>query len=399
VILVMLKEELFRGYYDANAQHNKGGEVAIIEAMTGVKISSVNTTHIGQTVPYMHAIDSQISYGSTRYTREDKDLQVMYYKLPKYDWVLVHEIPMQVYTNDTQSIRNTMILIVGVTVVIMAAFFSVWIVRYTGPIQNLMQVMKKVSEGQIDQRITVNTGVEELEQLNQQFNNMLDQVQFFMEVAEKKEHEKSLLEMQALQMQINPHFLYNTINSIRWMAVMNGAENVGDALVNLAELMNASFRGGAIIWTIDEELKFVKSYTKLMRIRYGTSVMFEIACEDTVKQYLIPKFIIQPILENSIKYRKVDGECLRIYVRIYEEEGIRIVVQDNGEGITTEKLAYIKKELAHQRMNQQTGYAEGIGLSNVNRRLGIYYEESYVLDVESHEGAGTQVNITIPKTQ
>lgn len=395
MILVMLKEDIFRAYYDANAHYNSESEVSIIEA-SGMKIASVNTSHIGKFIPYGERLDPKMPYGSFRYTEEGQDIQVMYYALPKYKWMLINEIPMQVYTNDTQSIRNTMIAIVGVTVAIMAAFFSLWIVRYTGPIQTLMHVMRKVSSGDINERITVHTGVEELEELNQQFNNMLDQVQFFMEVAEKKEQEKGLLEIQTLQMQINPHFLYNTINSIRWMAVMNGAEHVGDAMVNLAELLNASFRSNTIIWAIEEEMRFVTSYTKLMIIRYGTSVIFEIEVDESAKQYLIPKFIIQPILENSIRHRKADGQTLSIHIGIKAQEKIQISIRDNGEGMTKERLEEVKNKLGHPIMNQ-VDQDEGIGLYNVNRRLSLYYEASYQMTLESQEGKGTQVTIAIPK--
>lgn len=394
IILVMLKEDIFRAYYDANSHYDY--EVSIVDT-DGMKISSVNTSNIGETIPYIENLDPLKQYGSMRYRDEEKDVQVMYYKLPKYKWMLINEIPMQVYINDTLTIRNMMITIVIITIVIMGVFFSVWIIRYTNPIQNLINVMRKVSDGGIDERITQHTKVEELEELNQQFNNMLDQVKFFMEVAEKKEHEKSLLEMQTLQMQINPHFLYNTINSIRWMAVMNGADNVGDAMVNLAELLNASFRKHTIIWEIEEELKFVGSYTKLMIIRYGTGVTFEIEVEEAVKQYLIPKFIIQPILENSIKYRKTDGEVLRIHIQIYEQDRIHIVVKDNGDGISKEKLDRIKDRLEDKITSEDLDENESIGLSNVNRRLKLYYDGKYNLQIESNEGQGTEVTISIPK--
>lgn len=395
IILVMLKEDIFRAYYDTNFNHDS--EVSIVDTR-GMKISSVNTFNIGKIIPYIDKLDMQSEYGSMRYTDDIQDVQVTYYTLPKYKWVLINEIPRQVYTNDILSVRNTMIAIVIVTVAIMAAFFSVWVMRYTNPIQNLINTMRKVSSGEINERITQRTDVEELEELNQQFNNMLDQVQYFMEVAEKKEKEKGLLEMQTLQMQINPHFLYNTINSIRWMAVMNGADNVGDAMVNLAELLNASFRKNAIIWEIAEELRFVNSYTKLMIIRYGTGLNFELEVEESVKQYLIPKFIIQPILENSIKYRKPDGEVLRIHIKIFENDKINIVITDNGDGMEFTRFEQIKAKLEDEVVsNEDKG--DSIGLCNVNRRLKLYYEDAYELDIKSHEGEGTQVKISIPKIQ
>ena len=262
----------------------------------------------------------------------------------------------------------------------------------THPIQRLKMSMQKVENGNFD---NVNVEIHsnnEIGSLSNSFNVMAEQIQRLMEENIKEQKQKRKSELRALQSQINPHFLYNTLDSIIWMVESEKNEEVVDMTAALAKLLRQSISNEDELVRLDHELYIVENYLTIQKMRYQDKLEYSIDLEEGVKAYKIIKLTLQPLVENAIyhglKYKKSKG---MLRVRAYKEKDkLGIEISDNGVGMSEEKLAHIfEKHKVNYRSN-------GIGVYNVKQRLELYYGEDCTMSYYSKEGEGTRVVIKIP---
>ena len=210
--------------------------------------------------------------------------------------------------------------------------------------------------------------------------------------------QKRKAELRALQAQINPHFLYNTLNAITWQAADQGAEEISILSNSLGKFFRISLSKGAEIITLREEIEHVSSYLDIQRIRYHSKLNYKI---DVGVQWLdlrVIKLILQPLAENSIYHgikEKQGSGLIRIYEEPCEEENekiLRLIVWDNGAGIPKDKLNVLNETLK----KGETDRLEGYGIYNVNERIRLFYGENYGLQFESVEGQWTKAMLTLP---
>lgn len=263
--------------------------------------------------------------------------------------------------------------------------------RITLPIMRLKESMKEVEKGNFANANVDIRDKNEIGSLGQSFNIMTDEIQKLMEqnIAEQKAKRKS--ELKALQSQINPHFLYNTLDSIIWMAESDENGEVVKMTSSLARLMRQSFNNQELV-PLEHEMEHVKSYLTIQKMRYQDKLSYEIELADEVRKYPIIKLVLQPIVENAIyhgiKYKEGMG---MIFIRGTCEEGkLRITIRDNGAGMDTEQLLHIFDE---HKVNYSSN---GVGVYNVQQRLKLYYGEEYGLRYESVLGEGTCVTLSVP---
>lgn len=245
-------------------------------------------------------------------------------------------------------------------------------------------------------------GKDELSMLYEDLNVMIRDIQLLMDevVAEQVQKEKlnsrqKEVEFKMLASQINPHFLYNTLETIRMKAIMNKQTEIAELVFMLAKIMRRNIQVGEQLVTLDSELKLVEYYLKIQRYRFSDRIQYEmIVNEDVNKEYMIMPLIIQPLVENAFVHGlesvEEDGK-LTIRVSL-ENQAITIKVMDNGKGIAPERLAQIR----HSLNDFETLDRTHIGVSNVNQRIKLQYGEKYGLNIESEEGNGTTVMLTIP---
>ena len=210
-------------------------------------------------------------------------------------------------------------------------------------------------------------------------------------VWEQNERRKS--ELDALQSQINPHFLYNALDSITWMIEGERNDEAAFMISQLAKLFRISLSQGHTIISVREELQHAKSYMNIQRIRYkdAFSVTFDVAPE--LEEYCAVKLTLQPILENSINYG-VDpmDDCGEIFIRVKKEEDLLVLsVEDNGIGMSEEEVSLLLTD-----SNRKRKHGSGVGLVNINNRLQILFGKEYGLFIESEPDEGTRVSIRIP---
>jgi two-component system sensor histidine kinase YesM len=266
--------------------------------------------------------------------------------------------------------------------------------RITKPIGVMMDQMKEVEAGNLDVMVESNV-YNELDDLSESFNHMVYQIRKLMDDIVTVEHNKNELELEVLHAQINPHFLYNTLNTIRWMAKIKGEDSISDALVALVKLLRVSISFGNNMIMLQDEVEYIENYILIQKLRFNQLFEIQYDIKDEHKKLYIPKLILQPIVENSLIYGSDEAEkreepiVIKIFTRETEDH-IEIVVKDNGKGIEKEVLDNIFKQ--EQNINRFSK----VGLNNVNQRLKLYLGEAYGLQIISAVGVGTTVIIHVP---
>ena len=216
-----------------------------------------------------------------------------------------------------------------------------------------------------------------------------------MQLAERRNHAK-LLELQALQSQLNPHFLFNTMTIIQWKTIglTGGHNDASDMIENLSDLLHYVLDNGTDFSTIGEELDIADSYVNIQRIRYGKRFDYLCVCEEGLENARVMKMLVQPLVENSIFHGLAeDDRMLTVEVRVYAQENqLCILVHDDGLGMEPGRLDYVRRSLNMQRKED----GKHIGLYNVNKRIKLSYGEEYGLEVDSVRGEGTDIVLKIP---
>ena len=285
-----------------------------------------------------------------------------------------------------------MLLLVGIALIVL----DILLFRnITDPVYQLMRTMKEFGKGNYQVKASED-GIGELKVLSEQFNRMADRLQKQMDEIRNNEREKRKMEKKLLQSQINPHFLYNTLDSIIWM-IQSGEYKGAEEMVSLlAKFFRTSLSQGKDMIPLEKELEHATSYLAIQNIRFKDKFEFCVHADETLLKYLCPKLSIQPLLENAI-YHGMEGmfEDGEIHINVYEKEDvIHIEVADNGLGMTAEKIDYI---MNNKVVSSKRG--SGIGVRNVSERIKLIYGEEYGISITSELDEGTTATITIPKLE
>lgn len=287
-------------------------------------------------------------------------------------------------------------LIMAVGLVIVALILSNIIARkITLPIQKLRDSMARVQEGDFHGADIEVISENEIGSLTKSFNVMTHRIEELMEQNVHEQELKRKSEMKALQSQINPHFLYNTLDSIIWMAEGKKNEEVVLMTASLARLLRQSISNEDEVVSIGNEIEYVRSYLTIQKMRYKDKLEFEINVDPSIRHVKIVKLVLQPIVENAIyhglKYKESKG---LLTVHGYTEgENAVIQIIDNGVGMDEETLKHI---FERHKVNY---HSNGVGVYNVQKRLQLHYGQNYGITYRSEQGVGTTATIVIPKNQ
>lgn len=328
---------------------------------------------------------------------EGKHYYVQCCTLPRSGWYMASILPFDDVFRLSHELRFELLAAV-LLISVIAYLLAVAISRSTlKRISLLTQTMQAVQEGNVTVRPEP-SGNDEIAQLMGNFNRMMDRIDQLMNEKVLYGQQIKNLELKALQAQINPHFLYNTLNAITWQAADQGAEEISILSSSLGRFFRVSLSKGAEIISLREELDHVTSYLEIQSIRYHSRLNYEIRVEEPWKVCRVIKLCLQPLAENSIYHGIKEKENSGL-IRIWAEEGwqeetpvLCLVVWDDGAGIPKEKLDIINENLKMGRID----HGEGYGIYNVNERLRLFYGESYGLRYESEEGKWTKGILTLP---
>lgn len=288
-----------------------------------------------------------------------------------------------------------LLLIIAVTIIMSAAISSSagkFSAKKTAIIYQLIDALKQVEDGKLDINLNIESD-DEFKSIGHSFNMMLGSIRHLIERHDKMALENNMAIVQMMESQFNPHFLFNTLESIRYLVKFN--PKVADkTVVNLSKLLRYSIQNTVDTVRFKEEFDFVKRYIEIMKVRFGERLEFNDNISYEVKEVSVPKMIIQPIVENAVKYGFGENvEVLRVEISAYiEDEKLYIIVKDDGVGIDKDLL----KDLVFN-LNEKYNSSDHIGLYNVHKRIELLYGIDYGLEINSEAGKGTKVVLVLPE--
>ena len=313
----------------------------------------------------------------------------------KTGWTVVDCTNVKELLSKSRQAQSVYVL-TAIILVIVALLFSRFMARsITLPIQKLRDSMKKVQEGDFSVSDVVVDSKNEIGSLTKSFDVMTHRIHELMEQNVHEQEEKRKSELKALQSQINPHFLYNTLDSIIWMAEGKKNEEVVLMTASLARLLRQSISNEDEVVPIANEVEYARGYLTIQKMRYKDKLEFQIEVDSSILYIPLIKLVLQPIIENAIyhglKYKESKG--LHIVKGFMKDGNAVLQVIDDGVGMDEETLAHIYDK---HKVNY---HSNGVGVYNVQKRLKLYYGEDYGITYTSELGKGTTATITIPGRQ
>lgn len=318
---------------------------------------------------------------------KSKQAYVSQYQIPNSGWTLIGVSSMeQLHAVQTQilwSFIGTGLFALGVCLIGIWFVLRLWI----KPLRDLQATILKVGSGHSDLRAN-ETGSPELVDLARQFNIMLERIDQLMIAVKEEEQNVRRYELQALSSQINPHFLYNTLDTIVWMAEFNDSKRVVEVTKSLAKYFRLALNQGHEQISLKDEIDHVRQYLFIQKQRYGEKLQYEIKELKQYNDYKIPKLILQPLVENAIYHGiKEMNRQGRIRVSVSENDTQLIVsIYDNGRGF-----------VASETTNATLVRLGGVGLKNVNQRLQLQFGKSYHMEIKSEENTYTEIRLYFPR--
>ncbi|ANU16245.1 two-component sensor histidine kinase [Planococcus maritimus] len=300
---------------------------------------------------------------------------------------------------------NTMgILLLSLTSVLLLLFTYLFSLSITKPVHQLTKAANELAKGRFDQPIRVNSN-DEISFLAKTFDHMRVNInKLIVEIQQKAQVESELQEsqlllqqsqMRHLQSQINPHFLFNTLNTLSKKAYLDGAEDTSDLLVSVAGLLRYNLKRLDHTVTLEEEAHVLTQYMDIQKARFSDRLTFHMELDASALVYQMPSLTLQPLIENAVIHgiepKEEDGE---IWFRIKDEDQyIRVEIEDNGRGMDENKI----EQLLTGGIAPQEGHATGIGFANVAKRLQLFYGSDNVVEIESTPQYGTKIILKLPK--
>lgn len=378
---------------------------ALIEELTNIKFGETGSIHVvDEQNRYVYHPDKQLYGETSSYTFTDSNYLQNERKegvltIPnrlKNGWTVMGVVPVNELTTDSKEIRNFTFWI-ALGSILLALAMGYYVTRKIGrPLVNLSRLMKRGESGDLRVRSTI-SGNNEISHLSNSFNRMLQQIEILITQIEEKESQKKIAEIRALRYQINPHFLYNTLNSIRWMAKLNRSEEVANAITTLVHLLEASLERNGTFVKLGDELQLLEKYMIIQQYRYDFNIELKINCSAELRDIEIPRMLLQPIIENAIFHGiapKDEEGIIEIEVS-QNNRDIVIDIIDDGIGILDEKIPHLLTIESDTKPRGMTS----IGLRHVHQTLQWFYGKEYGVEMNSIKSVGTKVRITFSKTR
>lgn len=331
--------------------------------------------------------------GFLNFSWRERQSILSYYTSDDAEFKLLSIIPLK-----TAEQKDNLIFNLTWNLALIGIIISGWIAYYlsktiTAPLYKLMFLMKEVETGNLNIRFSSKYN-DDIGVFGLRFNRMLSRLKSLVQDSYEKQLRLQESELKALRAQINPHFLYNTLETINWLARLNGASDISKIVVSLGDIMRYSIKRGNNMVSVREDIKQLKNYLTIQEFRYSDKFTSTLDVDETILDELIPALIIQPLVENAIIHgMESKAEEGNIYIRIRGEvSGIQIVIEDDGVGVDSETLALISTENGENSSFDTIG----IGIENVRRRLYLSYGENFSWSLSTVSGKGTKIEIFIP---
>lgn len=291
---------------------------------------------------------------------------------------------------------RTMVVVILVLIIVLIAvsvIIRVLVKKMYQPLNKVVSKMDHVATGSLRTRINVENMGEDFTKLAVGFNSMMDEIEVLMEQVKLEQHQLEQIRFNALQSQIQPHFLYNTLECIHWQAIAEGNKEISTMVKALAKYYRICLSKGHDVIPIREEVEHIRNYMIIQNMRYDNIIGSEIVVESRVEESLIPKLTLQPLVENSIYHgmKVKEGKKGTLYLTAYKDgDEVVIKVSDTGTGMSQEQIDEMNEQLS--RYEDSFGY----GVRNVNKRIELLFGEGYGLHYQKNDSGGVTVVIHLP---
>lgn len=386
VLIVNIKEDFFRNIFSDSIPID--GSTYYIVTPSGHIVSSEDQSKIAKSlnVPWLKKI-SQKGSGIDTVTINNKKMLICYDTSKLTGWISIVCIPPDRLVSQIMPSLKSYILYAAVILILLSILISYFIsIKISSPIRKLTKAASKIGEGDFNIKIE-EEGSYEFRRLIRKFNNMNEKIQKLINENYEIKIKESQAEINALNLQLDPHFMYNTLNLISLISLEKGDEEISDLIINLSNMLKYTVKIKGNIVPFKEDIKYLKGYITIMSKRFEGkfSVLYEI--DEELYNYDVPKFFMQPFVENSLIHgfsNIKSGGLLKISCWIKND--LRYFsISDNGKGIDSDTLTNILSE-----------HSNNIGIKNVNERIKIIYGEEYGVHIESEINKGTNILITLP---
>lgn len=315
------------------------------------------------------------------------DQQVSYIYNEQIGWYLISLMPYSYINSEISNITLSMAVIIFTIVIICIVIIYFMNNSIVKPINRIIAFTHQISNGEFSNRIRDNNE-DEMSVLSRKINSMVSEIERLMNAQKLDDKRKRELELQMLQSQINPHFLFNTLNTLRWLAVINQVPVLNSGISSLSELLRSTILDHNEEVTIEQELQNLTHYFEIQKIRYADRFQVQYQVDNELSHVLIPKLILQPVAENAIIHGISEhGKSIDIVIKVAQaDHQLLIEISDNGKGFDMDR--YLNSDNKNK--------LSGIGVMNVNERIKLHYGDGYGLFITSVVGKGTDCKIIIP---
>ncbi|MBU9720592.1 sensor histidine kinase [Bacillus alkalicola] len=334
---------------------------------------------------------------------DDQEYMMVSHMSEKTGWKTIILTPVQAVTRDLPVLKTAIIISGALGFVIYLLFSIFFSTMITRPILKLTKTMRYGKLGSLKAH-SETSSTYEINELNNTYNQMVETMNSLIQEVYEKELNKSRSELKALQAQINPHFLYNTLDALYWSLEAKGEEKLADYVLDMSDLFRYTIsHPKEDDWVeLKEEINHIERYLKIMRVRFGSRLIWRLSVSSEHYHVKLPKLLIQPLVENAILHgvgNKTGPGCVEIIIKpsTNHSSRLRVEVKDNGVGMTKDTVEKIMNSFDMEESSFDTN-GTGMAIVNCNRRLNLYYNESSIRGITIHSslGEGTTVSFEIP---
>ena len=329
---------------------------------------------------------------------QKQKLVISYMPVRELGGILVYVKNISDAVNHVYWLRNVFVILMVTFLIILAFLINRIVQVMLKDFYEILKSIRKVQKGDLSERIKAE-GKTEMDELGTQINKMLDRINQLMTDNLQRERLMKNSEIRALQNQINAHFIYNVLESIKMMAEIEEKYEISDAITALGRLLRYSMRWVSGNVKVEEELEYIKNYMALINLRFDYEIYLSLNIPDIILQQEIPKMSLQPIVENAI-YHGIEqlAEDTNIYIKGYlEGEDCIIEIQDSGQGMSESQVEELRRKIQGE-IDSNGGSGNGIGLKNVQDRIQIAFGKRYGIEIASMLGVYTKIRVRIPVT-
>jgi len=388
-MMIGLNTANFREIYNGNLSLENSSVLIVDENSDPLFVDSYIPGEIDELYTSVKTSISESNDDSKITKFNGKKYLLTFSSLENVDWKIVNIIPMASFNTNTNYVPILIIMAVVLGITLGIIFTMLTSSLITRPVKNLLESMRRVKDGNFTEYVGFKYN-DEIGRLGSEYDQMISRINDLINKVYVAEIEEKKAELKALQAQINPHFLYNTLDTIYWKAVSGDNESVQESINALSKLFRLALNFGNEMSLVSQEKEFIGYYILLQGIRYKNKFEYEIKFDEATLNYKIPKLILQPFVENAIIHglEVANRKTFLKITSILDGEYIHFTIRDNGPGIPEEKLNQI----------MSNSDAKSYGIRNVRNRLALYYNNDFEFDVNSQIDKGTEISIRIPTT-